>query len=460
MLSPGSRIILKGKTFDTSDCKEGDKMRVDGCFIRQVTRGYDIFVNANEEFSIEPLSGEQVRRILADNMLLAASKEILNAVIKPKIENFPMQKRQVQGPPRLPTSVDINKYKRFLSNYTPSKIEDKLNDRIVGQEGLTKLVADFLYYHALRQIKPELPPRPMLISGPSGSGKTEVWRATKTIFEGTFQINIVDGASMTGEGWKGDNKLSSHIDREIANGGILIIDEFDKLAKPAYESNGSNIAAEIQAEFLKLLEGELTKKEDKKLMAEMFKAGLNPLPGETKIDTKKMGVVLIGAFEDIKSKRQSRVGFGNQDILSSNDKNITDEEYIEFGVLPELIGRVAIKVTTNQLTDDEYIQIIHNPHSRVSTIINILKEFGVDPSRLLNDDEMKGLIQRSRSNKTGVRWVSAQIENKMLASIRDGGIGELMITDPEQQTLQPINEQSKIGNEAVNGNDKEDEFFF
>ena len=54
------------------------------------------------------------------------------------------------------------------------QMEQALNEQVIGQPALTKAVADFLYYHALRQLHPELPQRPLLIAGPSGSGKTEV----------------------------------------------------------------------------------------------------------------------------------------------------------------------------------------------------------------------------------------------------------------------------------------------
>lgn len=65
-------------------------------------------------------------------------------------------------------------------------MEQELNKRIFGQPELTKAVADFLYYHALRQLHPELPQRPLLISGPSGSGKTEVWRVASRLYSDTL----------------------------------------------------------------------------------------------------------------------------------------------------------------------------------------------------------------------------------------------------------------------------------
>lgn len=330
-----------------------------------------------------------------------------------------------------------NVYREFLSSHTPVSITNELNEYIVGQPELTSMVGDFIYYHILRQLHPQLPPRPMLISGPSGSGKTEVWRVAKKIYSAFLNITVIDGASITGEGWKGDNKLSSHINDQIVEGGILIVDEFDKLASPRFDSGGGNISFQVQSEFLKLLEGEY----EKQVVSARSMFGNEP---PKKIDTSKMGVVLVGAFESIRDTKNASVGFSlvkeKTNIIGTQ---ITDEEYIESGVIPELIGRVSMKCTTNQLTDDEYIKIIHNAHSRVTMIAEIMKTYNIDMTDIISEEEMRELIKSSKSNKTGVRWVSAQIENRMFEFLRETGVGDIRLiekTEPEKA--------------------KEDEFFF
>ena len=330
-----------------------------------------------------------------------------------------------------------NVYREFLSSHTPVSITQELDEYIVGQPELTKLVGDFVYYHVLRQLHPQLPPRPMLISGPSGSGKTEVWRVARKLYSSFLNVEVIDGASITGEGWKGDNKLSSHINDQIADGGILIVDEFDKLASPRFDSGGGNISFQVQSEFLKLLEGEY----EKQVQSARSMFGSEPMK---KIDTSRMGVVLVGAFESIREKQNNSVGFN---LIKEDNKimgtQITDEEYIKSGVIPELIGRVSMKCTTNQLSDDEYIKIIKNEHSRVALITQIMKTYNIDMSDIISEEEMRELIKSSKSNKTGVRWVSAQIENRMFEFLRENGVGDIRIiekTEPEKA--------------------KEDEFFF
>ena len=330
-----------------------------------------------------------------------------------------------------------NVYREFLSSHTPVSITNELDEYIVGQPELTKLVGDFIYYHILRQLHPQLPPRPMLISGPSGSGKTEVWRVAKKLYSAFLNVEVIDGASITGEGWKGDNKLSSHINDQIVDGGILIVDEFDKLASPRFDSGGGNISFQVQSEFLKLLEGEY----EKQIQSARSMFGAEPT---RKIDTSRMGVVLVGAFESIREKQNSSVGFSlSKDSTKVLGTQITDEEYIKSGVIPELIGRVSMKCTTNQLSDDEYIKIIKNEHSRVALITQIMKTYNIDMSDIISEEEMRELIKSSKSNKTGVRWVSAQIENRMFEFLRENGVGDIRIiekTEPEKA--------------------KEDEFFF
>ena len=317
----------------------------------------------------------------------------------------------------------------WLKEFSPAKIEKMLNERIIGQPELTKSVANFLYYHVLRQVYPELPPRPMLISGPSGSGKTEVWRAVQALDSELYLngingaifddiIKIIDGASLTADGWKGENKISKQVASGIANGGILVIDEFDKLATPQFGASGTNYSALVQAELLKLLEGELT----------IFDSDSGCSSNE-RIETYKMGIVLIGAFESINDKYRNKkalIGFGLDHQQTGEafecPVQITDADFIKYGVLTELLGRVCTKCQTKELTDEDYVAIIKNPHSRVSKIINVLKENGVKIDNIVTDEIIKGLIKQARTNKTGARWVSAQVENQILSLIYENGI--------------------------------------
>lgn len=323
-----------------------------------------------------------------------------------------------EAAPAAPPPTTRSPFLQFLNTKTPAIIESELNDIIIGQAALTKSVADFLYYHALRQLHPELPQRPLLIAGPSGSGKTEVWRAANRLYGHLFPIRIIDGSNMSCEGWSGNYKIDTYIDATMVNGGILVVDEFDKLTKPRHSSSGDNISLDIQAEFLKLIEGEYRVTEKRK---------------QTNMTSQKMGFVLVGAFESLRNKKEQRsvpkpgIGFCAKaydapPALPQLREPFTDEDLISYGIMPEIVGRIAAKCETLPLTEEAYIDIICGPHSRVALIKQVLNSYGMEVSSLITAEEIRRLAATSKANKTGVRWVSAQVEARLLDAIRERGI--------------------------------------
>lgn len=302
---------------------------------------------------------------------------------------------------------------QFLMDHTPATIQQDLDAQILGQPDLTKAVADFLYYHALRQRHPDLPPRPLLIAGPSGSGKTEVWRVASKLYGNTFSILIADGSNLTCDGWAGSNKISTFVTTSIADGGILVVDEFDKLTRPKFSSGGENVALQMQSEFLKLIEGEQHITENRR---------------RTNVTTRKMGFVMVGAFENLRSKpvkEDTPIGFRTAPLHPQKPHScpaFTDEDFVAHGIMPELVGRIATKCTTQSLDENTYLRIIRGSHSRVAIIEQVLQQYGIQVSDVISNEELKEMIAKSLHNRTGVRWVSAQVENRLLESIREQGL--------------------------------------
>ena len=304
--------------------------------------------------------------------------------------------------------------KEFLEHNPPVRIEKALNEQVIGQPELTKAVADFLYYHALRQLHPDLPQRPLMITGPSGNGKTEVWRAVMRLYSQVFKIKIIDGSNISCDGWAGNFKISTHVDATIAEGGILVVDEFDKLVKPKHNSKGDNVSLDVQAEFLKLIEGEYSL-------------------GKRNLTSKKMGFVMVGAFEALREEKKSRstqpkqIGFSAEQAAPSavESESFSDRDFIRYGIMPEIVGRIAAKCSVVELNEKAYMAIIRNPNSRVSQIERVLKSYGTNIEDVLSDEELRRLIAASKTNRTGVRWVSAQVEGRLLESIRRKGLGML-----------------------------------
>lgn len=304
----------------------------------------------------------------------------------------------------------IARYRKFLNDYTPVTLEQRLNNCIIGQPEMVKAVADFLYYHVLRCVHPELPVRNLLIAGSSGTGKTEVFRCAKEMFGRVMNITIADGSRITKEGWSGNYKLQDLLSPDL---DILVIDEADKLCKPSYSTNGVNVAEEMQGEFLKLMEGEYEVPARKKGPAYRIE---------------HLSVVLVGAFESIREEKEKRakihtIGFGGKQATNEAvDLTITDEDLIHFGIMPEMVGRISIKVTTNELSDEDYIAILQNSHGRIARMMNVLSDYQIEVGNVFSKENIMSLIEQSKKNHTGFRWVSAQVETLILESIREQGV--------------------------------------
>lgn len=302
-------------------------------------------------------------------------------------------------------------WQAFLDEYSPAKLEEELNSRIIGQEELTKCVADFYYYHVMRQLHPKLPCRPMLICGPSGSGKTEVWRVLHELHKDLVDIRIADASRLSMEGWSGTYKISGLFDSKNINGGLLVFDEFDKLTKPKHNSQGDNVSMDQQSEFLKLMEGEYTLKVSPKSREE--------------IPVKNVGIVFVGAYEWLRESKkvaaEKKIGFGTHSSAYVSEK-LTTDDMLRAGIMPEIVGRIATVCETRELNEEHYFQIVNNHASRVSIIAGVLAEHGADVYSVINEKEIRALISQAREQRTGVRWVSAQIENKLLDIIRTDGI--------------------------------------
>lgn len=302
------------------------------------------------------------------------------------------------------------KITKFLKEYPPSRIEAELNEYIIDQPELTKAVADFLYYQALRYKFPELPSRPMLIAGPSGSGKTEVWRVAKKLYSQFFNFTVISACSITSDGWAGSNKLSFYLTPH-ASDSILIFDEADKLFSPRYSIGGVNTSADVQAEFLKFIEEN-----------EYTVRGKN----EVEYILKNLGVVFVGAFERIREAKTQPVGqsigFGSQKSEQPIYQGIKTDDLLEFGVISELVGRIATICNTKPIIREQCLNIILNSKSRLTVITELLAKHGIDAWKELPEERILQIIEESDFETFGFRGVLSKIETIMLNSIHENGL--------------------------------------
>lgn len=293
------------------------------------------------------------------------------------------------------------------ANMSPQDIYNYLNVRVHKQEE-AKRAASMLVWKALRGIKENA-----LFVGPSGCGKTEIFRQLMSLFP--EMIEIVDSSQITNEGWKGDTKwktiMSSPLYRSSGH-KICVLDEFDKLAQPRYSSDG-NISQSIMSEALKMLEGTYVNCEDNNV--------------KYQIDTRSINFVMLGAFSnkaaEIAKSKGSSIGFGaSHEASVPYSKPLTIDDIIEFGVMPEFMGRIQSVINLSPMSEADYVEMLnmdaHGPVERLE------KDYGVNLS--ICDETRLKIAQSAYESGLGVRGMENQIRNM---------IDESLFENHEQHTL-------------------------
>lgn len=228
---------------------------------------------------------------------------------------------------------------------TPKSIYRYL-DKLVWKQDEAKRAAAMIAYHALvRGIK-----QSAFFVGPTGCGKTHIWRCLQELFPD--RIAIVDASRLSCEGWNGSVKwkdmLSHPMHREDKD-TILVMDEADKFLSPRHTSHGENVGHSLAGEGLKLLEG-----------AEVdIKVNGNTYT----VDTARISFILCGAFShkaklmaDAKSK--THIGFDRaRSETKAYDQPLTGADLMDYGVLPELVGRCQRVVNLQGMTEEDFFRM-------------------------------------------------------------------------------------------------------
>ena len=259
------------------------------------------------------------------------------------------------------------KIDKFLVEYRPFAIKAYLDKKIIGQEEAKRTMSVAIYNHMLLIAHPEikLKKNNVLMVGPSGCGKTEIMRVLSEILP--VPISIFDTSGISQNGWKGDKKIKDAVKElvlktdniDAAENGIIFLDEFDKMCRPAFTSHGENVSVHIQGEALAMIEG---------CNVEVNLSGEdNMFQQIAMIDTKNILFVCAGAFDGIEDTikkiktKDASIGFGNKTINPNEAikaEDITKDVIIEFGVTPELAGRLSVTTVLHKLTKEDMFNII------------------------------------------------------------------------------------------------------
>ncbi len=357
---------------------------------------------------------------------------------------------------------------RPVKIFKPKEIRAFLDQYVIGQDKAKKTLSVAVYSHYQRIFNEtetsevEIEKSNILMLGPTGTGKTLLAQTLAKMLAVPF--SIADATVLTEAGYVGEDVenilvrlyQAADYDKERAEIGIVFIDEIDKIArKTANPSITRDVSGEgVQQGLLKILEGTVSNIPPKG-------GRKHPEQPFVPIDTRNILFVCGGAFDGLDKIIARRVG-KQQVGFKTESKNIDKddvaallhmvqtEDLLEFGLIPELIGRLPVVSVLDPLSDEAMLQILTEPKNCLTR--QYQKLFQLDGIELeFTPEALTAIVREARKRKTGARALRSIFEEKMLDIMYEApsyrNVAKIVITEECITTDAPplIERSSKSG---------------